>query len=179
MRLFDLYTSEVRGKLFKDLGHKSIMQTPRLEKIVISVCDGREAVKNAKVAGIIAGELTDITGQRAMIARSKKAVANFKLRKHLPMGAYVTLRREKMWAFLDRLVSIVLPRVRDFRGISPKGFDGRGNYNMGLKEQIVFPEINYDKADQIRGMNITICTTAKSDKEAHLLLQALGMPFRK
>ncbi len=178
MRLFDLYNSKVKTKLFKDLGHKSTMQVPKLEKIVVSVCAGKEAVKNAKVATDIANELTDITGQKAIVARSKKAVANFKLRKNLPIGAYVTLRREKMWAFLDRLISVALPRVRDFRGISAKSFDGRGNYNMGLKEQIVFPEINYDKADQIRGMNITICTSTKHDKEAHSLLLALGMPFR-
>ena len=179
MRLNELYKTKLRKSLFKDLDYKSIMQTPAIEKIVISVCAGKEAVKNSKVANDIAKELADITGQKAIISRSKKAVANFKLRKNLPIGAFVTLRKEKMWAFLDRLISIALPRVRDFRGVSKKGFDGRGNYNMGLKEQIVFPEINYDKADQIRGMNITICTSAKTNGEALALLTALGMPFRR
>lgn len=178
-RLQEIYNAKVRQELMKQFAYKSLMQVPRLEKIVVSVCAGREAVKNAKIVNAIESELEQVTGQKPCIARAKKAIANFKLRKGMPLGAYVTLRREKMWCFLDRLRSLALPRVRDFRGVSPKGFDGRGNFNMGLKEQIVFPEVNYDKIDQIRGMNITICTSAPSNKEGLALLEALGMPFKK
>ena len=178
-RLQEKYDTDVKQSLMKKFTYKSIMQVPRLEKIVVSVCAGKDAVKNAKIVNVIEEELGQITGQKACIARAKKAIANFKLRKGMPLGAYVTLRREKMWCFLDRLISLALPRVRDFRGISPKGFDGKGNFNMGLKEQIVFPEVNYDKIDQIRGMNITICTSAPSNGEGQALLDALGMPFRK
>ena len=178
-RLQEKYNTTVKKHLKKDFTYKSVMQVPKLEKIVVSVCAGKEAVKNAKVVNSIEEELSQVTGQKACMARAKKAIANFKLRKGMPLGAYVTLRREKMWSFLDRLISLALPRVRDFRGISPKGFDGHGNFNMGLKEQIVFPEVNYDKIDQIRGMNITICTSAPSNKEGQALLSALGMPFRK
>jgi large subunit ribosomal protein L5 len=173
------YESDVRGSMQKQFGYKTVMQLPRIEKVVVNVCAGSEAVKNPKVVNLVVDELTAITGQKPKIARSKKAIANFKLRENMALGGSVTLRRDRMWAFLDRLVSVALPRVRDFRGVSSKGFDGRGNYNMGLKEQIVFPEINYDKVDNIRGMNITICTTAKTDAEGKALLEALGLPFRK
>lgn len=165
-------------QLKKELGLKNVMEVPRLEKIVINVCIG-EAVQNPKLLNSAAEELGIITGQKAVITKAKKAISNFKLRAGIPIGTRVTLRKEKMWAFLDRLVNLALPRVRDFRGLSTKGFDGRGNYNMGLKEQIVFPEINYDRIEKIRGMNITMCTTAKSDAEGKALLDALGMPFRK
>src|SRR5690606_10071841 len=154
------------------------MQVPKLDKIVINICVG-EATKNPKLIEVAVAELAQITGQKPVIARAKKAISNFKLREGMPIGCYVTLRREKMWAFIDRLVNLALPRVRDFRGVSPKGFDGRGNYNMGLKEQIVWPEINFDRVDQTRGMNVTICTTAKNDDEGRALLTALGVPFRQ
>jgi large subunit ribosomal protein L5 len=154
------------------------MQVPKHDKIVVSVCTS-EAVQNPKVLNTVVDELTAITGQKAVMTKSKKAISNFKLRAGLTIGARVTLRRERMWAFLDRLNSLALPRVRDFRGLPSKGFDGRGNYNMGLKEQIVFPEINYDKIDKVRGMNITICTTAGNDADGRALLEALGVPFRK
>ncbi len=154
------------------------MQVPRLEKITLSVCLS-EAVQNPKILNTVVDEITAISGQKAVITKAKKAISNFKLRAGIPLGVRVTLRREKMWSFMDRLNTLALPRVRDFRGLPSKGFDGRGNYNMGLKEQIVFPEINYDKVDKVRGMNITICTTAKNDAEGRALLEALGMPFRK
>jgi large subunit ribosomal protein L5 len=177
-RLQDKYTKDVVPALKKGLGAKSSMQIPRLEKVVINVCLG-EATQNPKLVQTAADELTTITGQKAVVTISKKAISNFKLRENMPIGARVTLRREKMWSFMDRLMSLALPRVRDFRGLPPKGFDGRGNYNLGLKEQIVFPEINYDRVDKVRGMNITICTSAESDADGKALLEALGMPFRK
>ncbi|MFN8846252.1 MAG: 50S ribosomal protein L5 [Bdellovibrionales bacterium] len=177
-RLKDKYTKEIVPELMKKQGYKSPMQVPRLEKIVISVCTG-EAVQNPKVLNSVVDEITSIAGQKAVITKSKKAISNFKLRKGLAIGVRVTLRRERMWYFLDRLNNLALPRVRDFRGLPSKGFDGRGNYNMGMKEQIVFPEINYDRVDKVRGMNITICTTAKTDSEGRALLESLGMPFRK
>ncbi|MEQ1721568.1 MAG: 50S ribosomal protein L5 [Pseudobdellovibrio sp.] len=177
-RLKETYTKEIVPALTKQMGYKSAMQVPRLEKIVISVCTS-EAVQNPKIINGIVEEITAIAGQKAVTTKAKKAISNFKLREGLPIGVRVTLRREKMWSFLDRLQSLALPRVRDFRGLPPKGFDGRGNYNMGLKEQIVFPEINYDKVEKVRGMNITICTTAGNDNEGKALLEALGMPFRK
>lgn len=154
------------------------MQVPRLEKIVISVCTS-DAVQNPKIVNGIVDEISAIAGQKAVVTKAKKAISNFKLRKGIPLGVRVTLRRERMWSFLDRLQTLALPRVRDFRGLPNKGFDGRGNYNMGLKEQIVFPEINYDKVEKVRGMNITICTTAGTDNDGRALLEALGMPFRK
>lgn len=163
----------------KKVGAKNIMQVPRLDKIVISVCPASEAVQNPKILNTVVDELTSIAGQKAVITKSKKAISNFKLRKGLTIGARVTLRKERMWSFLDRMNTLALPRVRDFRGLPNKGFDGRGNYNMGLKEQIVFPEINFDKVDKVRGMNITICTTAKNDTDGKALLEALGLPFRK
>jgi large subunit ribosomal protein L5 len=177
-RLHERYKKEVTPELVKQLGLKNVMEVPRLEKIVISVCTG-EAVQNPKILNAVVEEISAITGQKAVMTKSKKAISNFKLRAGLAIGVRVTLRREKMWAFLDRLNTLALPRVRDFRGLPNKGFDGRGNYNMGLKEQIVFPEINYDRVEKVRGMNITICTTAKNDAHGKALLDALGMPFRK
>lgn len=177
-RLQETYKKEIVPALTKQMGYKSSMQVPRLEKIVISVCTS-EAVQNPKIVNGIVTEISAIAGQKAVITKAKKAISNFKLREGLPIGVRVTLRREKMWSFLDRLQTLALPRVRDFRGLPTKGFDGRGNYNMGLKEQIVFPEINYDKIEKVRGMNITICTTAGNDNEGRALLEALGMPFRK
>ena len=177
-RLHTRYNKEIAPALQKQLGVKNVMQVPRLEKITLSVCLS-EAVQNPKILNTVVDEITAITGQKAVITKAKKAISNFKLRAGIPLGVRVTLRRERMWSFLDRLNTLALPRVRDFRGLPNKGFDGRGNYNMGLKEQIVFPEINYDKVDKTRGMNITICTTAKNDTEGRALLEALGMPFRK
>lgn len=171
------YDKEVIPTLKKELNTESIMQVPTIEKIVINTCIS-EAVQNPKLLNTAVDELTAITGQKAVVTKAKKAIANFKLREGMPLGARVTLRREKAWAFMDRLIHLALPSVRDFRGISPKGFDGRGNYNMGVKEQIIFPEISYDKVDKVRGMNITICTTAKTDAEGKALLEKLGMPFK-
>ena len=162
----------------KSLGLKNFMEVPKIEKIVISSCLP-EAVQNSKVLNVAADEMTPIAGQKAVITKAKKSLANFKLREGMPLGVTVTLRREKMWSFLDRLISVALPRVRDFRGMPSKGFDGRGNYNMGLKEQIVFPEINYDKVDKVRGMNITIVTSAKDDAQGKALLESFGFPFQK
>jgi large subunit ribosomal protein L5 len=172
------YQNEVVPALKKDLSKANAMQIPKLEKIVISVCM-KEAVQNPKLLNKAAEELGQMSGQKAVITKAKKAISNFKLREGVPLGTQVTLRRERMWAFYDRLVNLALPRVRDFRGMPPKGFDGRGNYNMGLKEQIVFPEINYDKVDKVRGMNITICTSAETDADGKALLDAMGFPFRK
>lgn len=162
----------------KSLGKKNVMEVPGLEKITISVCTS-EAVQNPKVLNQVVDEISAIAGQKAVITKAKKAISNFKLREGLAIGVRVTLRKDRMWSFLDRMQSLALPRVRDFRGLPNKGFDGRGNYNMGLKEQIVFPEINFDKVEKTRGMNITICTTAKTDADGKALLEALGMPFRK
>ncbi|MFM6928800.1 MAG: 50S ribosomal protein L5 [Bdellovibrio sp.] len=177
-RLKAKYQKEISPALQKQLGVKNVMEVPRLEKITLSVCLS-EAVQNPKILNTVVDEISSITGQKAVITKAKKAISNFKLRAGIPLGVRVTLRKEKMWSFLDRLNTLALPRVRDFRGLPNKGFDGRGNYNMGLKEQIVFPEINFDKVDKTRGMNITICTTAKNDTEGRALLEALGMPFRK
>ena len=177
-RLKEQYTKEIVPHLMKKMSYKSTMQVPRLEKIVISVCTS-DAVQNPKIVNGIVDEISAIAGQKAVVTKAKKAISNFKLRKGIPLGVRVTLRRERMWSFLDRLNSLALPRVRDFRGLPNKGFDGRGNYNMGLKEQIVFPEINYDRVDKVRGMNITICTSAGNDTDGRALLEALGMPFRK
>lgn len=177
-RLHSKYNKEIAPALKKSLGAKNVMQVPRLDKITISVCLS-EAVQNPKILNTVVDEISAIAGQKAVITKAKKAISNFKLRAGIPLGVRVTLRKDRMWSFLDRLNTLALPRVRDFRGLPNKGFDGRGNYNMGLKEQIVFPEINYDKVDKTRGMNITICTTAKNDTEGKALLEALGMPFRK
>ena len=177
-RLKKKYYEEVVPALMKRFGYKNVMEVPRLVKIVVNMGVG-EAVQNIKALENAMNDLALITGQKPCIRRAKKSEAGFKLRKGMPIGAKVTLRRDRMWEFLDRLISIALPRVRDFKGLSPKSFDGRGNYNFGLEEQTVFPEIDYDKVDKIRGMNITIVTTAETDEEAKALLEALGFPFRK
>ena len=171
-----LYQDEVAPALMQKFGYKSTMQIPRLEKIVVNVgCS--EARENAKVLDAVVNDLTTITGQKAVITKAKKSVANFKLREGMPIGAKVTLRGTKMWEFLDRLFNVALPRVRDFRGISADSFDGRGNYALGVKEQLIFPEIEYDKIDKIRGMDIVVCTTAQTDEEARELLKLVGAPF--
>ena len=171
-----LYQDEVSPALMQKFGYKSTMQIPRLEKIVLNVgCS--EARENAKVLDAVVSDLTAITGQKAVVTKAKKSVANFKLREGMPIGAKVTLRGNKMWEFLDRLFNVALPRVRDFRGISADSFDGRGNYALGVKEQLIFPEIEYDKIDKIRGMDIVVCTTAQTDEEARELLKLVGAPF--
>jgi len=171
-----LYQDEVAPALMQKFGYKSTMQIPRLEKIVVNVgCS--EARENAKVLDAVVSDLTTITGQKAVITKAKKSVANFKLREGMPIGAKVTLRGNKMWEFLDRLFNVALPRVRDFRGISADAFDGHGNYALGIKEQLIFPEIEYDKIDKIRGMDIVMCTTAQTDEEARELLKLVGAPF--
>ena len=172
------YQEEVVPALMKEFGYSSVHEVPRLEKIVLN-CGVGEATQNSKAIQYSEYALRQITGQKPVVTRSKKAIANFKIRVGLPIGTSVTLRREKMFSFFDRLVSVALPRVRDFRGVPRRGFDGRGNFTMGLKEQIVFPEVDVDQLDKIRGMNITFVTTAKSDKEGSALLTQLGMPFRK
>ena len=173
----DLYYKKVRTQLQKKGSYKSSMQIPKLKRIVLSMCVS-QAVKNPKILNAVQEDLSLIAGQKAVITKAKKAISNFKLREGMPIGATVTLRRDKMWSFFDRLVHFALPKVRDFKGLSPKSFDGRGNYNMGLKEHIIFPEINYDKVESIRGMNITIETSAKKDEEARDLLSAMAFPFR-
>ena len=170
------YTNEVAPALMQKFGYKSVMQIPKLEKIVVN-CGCGEARDNAKVLESVVNDLGVITGQKPIITKAKKSVANFKLREGMPIGAKVTLRQDKMWEFLDRLFNVALPRVRDFRGINPNAFDGRGNYALGLKEQLIFPEIEYDKIDKIRGMDIVICTTAQTDEEAKELLTLMGAPF--
>ena len=162
----------------KKFGYKSVMQIPKIDKIVVNVGCG-EARENAKVLEAVVGDLTKITGQKAIVTKAKKSVANFKLREGMPIGAKVTLRGEKMWEFLDRLFNVALPRVRDFHGINANAFDGRGNYALGIKEQLIFPEIEYDKIDKIRGMDMVICTTAHTDEEARALLQQIGAPFAR
>lgn len=176
-RLRERYKKETVPALMKRFEYTSPMQVPRLDRIVINMGLGA-AVGNPKIIDAAVEELRAITGQKPVVTRSKKAIANFKLREGLPIGVKVTLRRERMWEFLDRLVNLALPRVRDFRGTSPKAFDGAGNYTLGLKEQIVFPEINFDSVDSVKGMNITFVTTADTNEEAKELLQQLGMPFR-
>ncbi len=177
-RLKDIYTGEVVPELQKKFNFKNVHQIPKLEKIVVS-CTTKDAVTNSKVIESLVADLGQITGQKPVVTRARKSVASFKLREGMPLGAAVTLRGERMYEFLDRLVNISLPRVRDFRGINPKGFDGKGNYNFGIKEQIIFPEINYDKIDKVRGVGITIVTSAKNNEEGRELLTLLGMPFRK
>ncbi len=177
-RLKKKYQEEVVPALMKKFGYKNVMEVPKIEKIVVNMGVG-EAVQNIKELENAMNDLALITGQKPSVRRAKRSEAGFKLRKGMPIGAKVTLRRDRMWDFLDRLISMALPRVRDFKGLSPKSFDGRGNYNFGLEEQTVFPEIDYDKVDKIRGMNITIVTTAETDEEAKALLEALGFPFRK
>lgn len=177
-RLKEQYTSEIAPALMKKFGYKSVMQIPKLEKVVINVGCG-EARDNQKMVDAIMGDLAKITGQKAVPCRAKKSVANFKLREGMVIGAKVTLRSEQMYEFIDRLFNVALPRVRDFRGINGNGFDGRGNFSMGLKEQLIFPEIEYDKIDKVRGMDIAFVTTAKTDEEARELLTLMGAPFAK
>ena len=176
-RLKDRYLREVTPALQKEFGYKNVMAIPRVRKVVINMGLG-EATQNAKVVDTGADEIGRITGQKAVVRRATKSIAQFKLRQGMPVGAMVTLRGERMYEFLDRLISIALPRVRDFRGVSPKGFDGRGNYTLGLRDQLLFPEIDYMKADKARGMNVSVVTTAKTDEEGRKLLQLMGMPFR-
>ena len=176
-RLHAKYTSDSIPALMKKFGYTNPMQVPRLKTIVVNMGVG-EAVANPKLIDSAVVEMTAITGQKPVVTKAKKAIATFKLREGMPIGVKVTLRRERMWEFMDRLVTIGLPRVRDFRGTNPKGFDGSGNYTLGLKEQIIFPEIEFDKVDKIKGMNITFVTTAETDEEAKELLGSLGMPFR-
>ena len=176
--LKEKYVKEVAPALQKELGLVNVMQTPRVSKVVINIGLG-EALDNPKALETASSDLEKITGQKPVITKARVSVANFKLREGRAIGTMVTLRGEKMWAFLDRLVNIVLPRVRDFRGVSGEAFDGRGNYTLGLREQIIFPEIEYDKVDKVRGMEITVVTTAPTDDQAYKLLELLGMPFRK
>ena len=177
-RMKDFYKAEVAPALMKKFGYKSVMQIPKLDKIVINVGAG-EAKENAKAIDAISGDLAKITGQNPVVCKAKKSVANFKLREGMPIGVKVTLRGERMYEFLDRLFNVALPRVRDFRGINPNSFDGRGNYNMGIREQLIFHEIDYDKVDKVRGMDICFVTTANTDEEARELLTLMGAPFTK
>lgn len=175
-RMQSLYDEQIKAALVKEFGYANSMQVPRIDKIVINMGVG-EATQDKKKVDIAAAEMMAIAGQKPVICRARKSVASFKLREGMPIGCKVTLRRDRMFEFLDRLITIALPRVKDFRGVNPKSFDGNGNYAMGLKEQIVFPEVSYDKIDKIRGMDIIITTTAKTDDEARALLRAFGMPF--
>jgi large subunit ribosomal protein L5 len=176
-RLRERYEKEVAAALKKEFGYKNVMAIPKVTKVVVNMGLG-EATQNAKIADTGADEVARITGQKPVVTRAKKSIAQFKLRKGMPVGAMVTLRGERMWDFLDRLMAVALPRVRDFRGVSPRGFDGRGNFTLGLRDQLIFPEIDYMKVDKSRGMNISVVTTAKTDEESRKLLQLLGMPFR-
>jgi len=177
-RLKEKYQKEVVPALSKEFGYKNVMAVPKIEKVVVNMGLG-EATSNAKLVDVGADELARITGQKPVTRRAKKSIAAFKVRKGMPIATMVTLRGERMWEFLDRLVTIALPRVRDFKGVSPKGFDGRGNYTLGLRDQLLFPEIDYMKVDKARGMNVSVVTTAKTDQEARKLLQFIGMPFRQ
>jgi len=176
--MHERYQKEVAPALFKQFAFKNVMQVPRIEKIVVNIGVG-EALDNAKALEAAVGDLTTVTGQKPVTTKARKSIANFKLREGRLIGVKVTLRGERMWAFLDRLLNIALPRVRDFRGVSANAFDGRGNYTLGLKDQLVFPEIEYDKIDKLRGMEVTIVTSARNDEHARALLQMLGMPFGK
>ena len=176
-RLKEYYQNEIVDRMIKEFGYKNIMQVPKITKVVLNMGLG-EAIQNVKILDGAVDEMTAIAGQKAVITKARRSIAAFKLREGMPIGVTVTLRREKMYHFLDKLINLVLPRVRDFRGISAKAFDGRGNYTLGLKEQIIFPEIDYDKVEKIKGMNISIVTTATTDEEARFLLKALGMPFK-
>ena len=177
-RLRKDYDDRIAKAMTEKFGYKNALEVPKLEKIVINMGLG-EAIANAKILDVAVDELSRISGQRPVITRAKKSIANFKLRQNMPIGAAVTLRGDRMFEFLDRLTSVVLPRVRDFRGVSTRSFDGRGNYTLGLRDQLIFPEISYEKVDKIRGMNVTIVTTARSDDEARELLRQFGMPFRQ
>ena len=177
-KLHDFYKDTVVGQLHKQFDYKSVMQVPRIEKITLNMGVG-EAITDKKVLDHATNDLTAISGQKPMITKARKSVAGFKIREGYPIGAKVTLRGERMWEFLERLISISVPRIRDFRGLNPKSFDGRGNYSMGVREQIIFPEIDYDKIDKIRGLDITITTSAQSDEEGRALLTAFNFPFKK
>lgn len=177
-RLRELYQNELVDKLKQDLQLKNVMEVPRVEKVVVNMGLG-EAIQNVKILESAVEEMARITGQKAVITRAKKSIAQFKLREEMPIGVMVTLRRDKAYEFLDRLINVALPRVRDFKGVSPKAFDGRGNYTLGIREQLIFPEIDIEKIDKIKGMNVTIVTSARSDEEGRALLAGLGMPFRK
>jgi large subunit ribosomal protein L5 len=176
-RLRERYQNEVAPSLQKEFGYGNVMAVPKITKIVVNMGLG-EATQNAKIVDTGADEVGRITGQKPVVTRAKKSIAQFKVRKGMPIGTMVTLRGDRMWEFLDRLIAVALPRVRDFRGVSPRGFDGRGNYTLGLKDQLLFPEIDYMKVDKARGMNISVVTTARTDEESRKLLQLLGMPFR-
>jgi large subunit ribosomal protein L5 len=177
-RLLERYRSDIRGRLSKEFGYSNVHEVPTVTKVVLNIGLG-EATQNAKLLERAAEELASIAGQKALIRKARKSVANFKLRQGQAIGCMVTLRGTRMWEFLDRLTNVALPRVRDFKGVSPKAFDGRGNYTLGIREQIIFPEVDYDKVEKITGMNVTVCTTAKTDAEAKALLAHLGVPFRQ
>ncbi len=177
-RLRERYEKEVIPALKKEFGYGNVMAIPKIEKVVVNMGLG-EATQNAKIVDAGVDEVGKITGQKAVVTRAKKSIAQFKVRKGMPIGTMVTLRGERMWEFLDRLISIALPRVRDFKGVSPRGFDGRGNYTLGLRDQLLFPEIDYMKVDKARGMNVSVVTSARTDQEARKLLQFVGMPFRQ
>lgn len=177
-RLQERYRQEIVAALMKEFNYSSVMSAPRIQKVTLNIGMG-EALQNAKALDAATGDMTIIAGQKPVITKARKSIANFKLREGNPIGVMVTLRGERMWSFLDRLMNIALPRQRDFRGVSPDAFDGRGNYSLGLREQLVWPEIQYDKIDKVRGMAVTISTTAKTDEEGRRLLQLLGMPFRQ
>ncbi len=177
-KLHDVYRNEVVGKLMQQFGYKTVMQVPRIEKITLNMGVG-EALDDKKILENAAADLAAISGQKPLITKARKSVAGFKIREGYPIGCKVTLRGERMWEFLERLISIAIPRIRDFRGVSDKSFDGRGNYSMGVREQIIFPEIDYDKVDRVRGLDITITTSAKTDDEGKALLAAFNFPFRK
>jgi len=177
-RLKQRYDEEIAPALVKEFGYKNVMQAPRVEKVMLNVGVG-EAVQNAKALDAVSTDLATITGQHPVITRAKKSISNFKLREGMPIGVTITLRGSRMWEFLDRTLNAALPRIRDFQGVSPNSFDGRGNYSLGLREQMIFPEIEYDKIDKVRGMQITICTSARSDEEGKRLLELLGMPFAR
>ncbi len=177
-RLKEIYQNELIEKLKQELQLKNVMEVPRVEKVVINMGLG-EAIQNVKILESAVEEMSRITGQKAVITRAKKSIAQFKLREEMPIGAMVTLRRERAYEFLDRLINVALPRVRDFKGVSPKAFDGRGNYTLGIREQLIFPEIDIERIDKIKGMNVTIVTSARTDEEGRALLAGMGMPFRK
>jgi large subunit ribosomal protein L5 len=177
-RLREKYTKDIMSSMTKTFGYKNVMEVPKIDKIVVHVTLG-EATQNIKVLEAAEKELAAITGQKALVTKSKKAIAGFKLKQNVPLGCKVTLRGDRMYEFLDRLISVSLPRIRDFRGVSTKSFDGRGNFSFGLKEQYIFPEIDYDKVELVHGLDVTICTSAKTDEESRALLKEFGMPFRR
>ena len=177
-RLKERYRNEVLPALMSEFGYRNVMQVPRVEKVTVNVGLG-EAVQNAKALDAASADVATITGQKPVITRAKKSIANFKLRAGMPIGATTTVRGTRMWEFLDRMINAALPRIRDFQGVSPNSFDGRGNFSLGIREQVIFPEIEYDKVDRIRGLQVTVCTTAKTDEEGKRLLELLGMPFAK